>query len=286
MHFTALKTVEGTGLNMTLRKFMSIFLLLCMSLFAQEKLILGVNPYKSVEELRVIHAELIAYLEKALDREIVFVVAKDYNQIMTLVEQGSVDIASVSPKLLAILRQREPKLHYLATIKFANAQAGIRSSYHGLILTLKGSSIQNIADLKGKSFGFTDPDSTSGYLYPRFIMQQNGINPNKDLGKVYMIKKHSKIIDTILGKSIDAGAVYDGIYYELSKEKQEKIRILATSEEIPYDAMIASNHLNKALIAKIHDLLLAFHPSQATQVGIAGFEEKPLFLYDRLLNLE
>lgn len=271
---------------MTLRKFMSIFLLLCMSLFAQEKLILGVNPYKSVEELHVIHAELIAYLEKALDREIVFVVAKDYNQIMTLVEQGSVDIASVSPKLLAILRQREPKLHYLATIKFANAQVGTRSSYHGLILTLKGSAIQNIADLKGKSFGFTDPDSTSGYLYPRFIMQQNGINPNKDLGKVYMIKKHSKIIDTILEESIDAGAVYDGIYYELSKEKQEKIRILATTEEIPYDAMIASNHLNKALIAKIHDLLLAFHPSQATQAGIAGFEEKPLSLYDRLLNLE
>jgi hypothetical protein len=74
---------------MKIKKIMSMMLLFCFSLFANEKLVLGVNPYKSTAELQEIYAELIAYLEKALDREIVFVVSKDYNQLLTLIEQGT-----------------------------------------------------------------------------------------------------------------------------------------------------------------------------------------------------
>lgn len=271
---------------MKIKKLLSIMLLCCCALCAKEQLILGVNPYKTTPELQAIHAELIAYLEKALDKEIVFVVSKDYSQLITLIEQGSVDIASMSPKLFATLRHKEINTHYLGTIQFSDTETLKRSTYRSLILTQQESDIKEIADLKGKSFGFTDVDSTSGYLYPRFTMRQNGIDPSKELGKIYMLKKHSKIIDALLEKSIDAGAVYDGLYRELPKETQRKIRILSTSEEIPYDAMIASEHLDPALVAKIKALLLAFHASTKMQGGIAGFEEKPLFLYDRLLHLE
>ena len=271
---------------MKIKNLISIVLLCCTCWCAKDQLVLGVNPYKTTPELQAIHAELIAYLEKALDKEIVFVVSKDYNQLITLIEQGSVDMASISPKLFAMLRQKEVNADYLGTIQFADTQTLKRSTYRSLILTPKESSVKTLADLKGKSFGFTDVDSTSGYLYPCFTMRQNGIDPSKELGKIYMLKKHSKIIDALLEKSIDAGAVYDGIYRALPEETQRKIRILSTSEEIPYDAMIASGHLDPALVAKIKTLLLAFHSSTNTQSSIAGFEEKPLFLYDRLLHLE
>lgn len=280
--------MEETGLNMKIKRFLSIVLLLCLSLFANEKqkLVLAVNPYRTTPELQVIHAELIDYLEKALQREIVFVVSKDYNHLISLIEQGSVDIASISPKLFATLRLREPEAHYLATIKFADKQGNVRSSYHSLIVTLSDSSIQTLADLKGKSFGFTDVDSTSGYLYPRFMMRQNGIDPAKELGKIYMLKKHPKIIQALFEKSIEAGAVVDGVYRALPKVEKEKIRILATSEEIPYDLMIASKQMDEALVTKIRALLLAFHSTPSSSTSIAGFEEKSLFLYDRLRDLE
>lgn len=280
--------MEETGLNMKIKRFLSIVLLLCLSLFANEKqkLILAVNPYKTTPELQVIHAELIDYLEKALKREIVFVVSKDYNNLITLIEQGSVDIASISPKLFATLRLKDPTIPYLASIKFADAQGNVRSSYRSLIVTLSDSSIRTFADLKGKSFGFTDVDSTSGYLYPRFMMRQNGIDPAKELGKIYMLKKHPKVIQALLEKSIDVGALYDGIYRGLSNAEQKKIRILATSEEIPHDVMIASKQMDEALVTKIRTLLLAFHSTPSSSTSIAGFEEKSLFLYDRLRDLE
>lgn len=280
--------MEETGLNMKIKRFLSIVLLLCLSLFANEKqkLILAVNPYKTTPELQVLHAELIDYLEKALKREIVFVVSKDYNNLITLIEQGSVDIASISPKLFATLRLKDPTIPYLASIKFADAQGNVRSSYRSLIVTLSDSSIRTFADLKGKSFGFTDVDSTSGYLYPRFMMRQNGIDPAKELGKIYMLKKHPKVIQALLEKSIDVGALYDGIYRGLSNAEQKKIRILATSEEIPHDVMIASKQMDEALVTKIRALLLAFHSTPSSSSSIAGFEEKSLFLYDRLRDLE
>ncbi|MDD4506936.1 MAG: phosphate/phosphite/phosphonate ABC transporter substrate-binding protein [Sulfurospirillaceae bacterium] len=273
---------------MKIKQFLSIVFLLCLSLFANEKqkLILAVNPYKTTPELQVLHAELIDYLEKALKREIVFVVSKDYNNLITLIEQGSVDIASISPKLFATLRLKDPTIPYLASIKFADAQGNVRSSYRSLIVTLSDSSIRTFADLKGKSFGFTDVDSTSGYLYPRFMMRQNGIDPAKELGKIYMLKKHPKVIQALLEKSIDVGALYDGIYRGLSNAEQKKIRILATSEEIPHDVMIASKQMDEALVTKIRALLLAFHSTPSSSSSIAGFEEKSLFLYDRLRDLE
>lgn len=271
---------------MKIKRLLLALLLLCTSLFANEKLVFGVNPYKNISELQMIHAELIEYLEKELDKEIVFVVSKNYNHLLTLIEEGHIDIASLSPKLFATSRQKGIQAHYLATVKINDNQGDARSTYHGLIVTHQESSIKTMTDLKDRSFGFTDKQSTSGYFYPRLLMRQNGIDPQKDLGKVYLLKKHSKIIEAILEKSIDAGALYDGTYMTLSKDKQEKIRILATSEEIPYDAMITSKRLDKALVAKIHDLLLKFHSTQSLPASIAGFEEKPLFLYDQLNHLE
>ena len=270
---------------MRLSGFMILFFI-CFSLIshAADKLIYGVNPYKTPKEIEALQAELIHYLEQKLGMEVVLVVSKDYDHLITLIEQGNVDIASISPKLFAKLRAKDTTNRYLATFQFYNREQK-RGSYNGLILTKANSTIHTIADLKGKNFGFTDPDSTSGYFYPTLLMQQNGIVPKHDLSKVYMLKKHSKVIHALLENSIDAGAVYDGVYWSLSEAERQQLRIIAMTEEIPYDAMIASKHLSPTLTQKIHDLLLTFHSDTTVGDGIVGFEEKPLFLYDRLNSL-
>ena len=39
---------------------------------------------------------------------------------------------------------------------------------------------KTLADLKGKTFAFGSPSSTSGHLMPRFFLLQDGIDPDKD----------------------------------------------------------------------------------------------------------
>lgn len=272
---------------MKIKTIIVLLIWLCTApLFAQDKLVFGVNPYRNPEELRALYSELITYLEKSLNKEILFVISKDYDHLTNLIENGSVDIASVSPKLFASLRQKKINVHYLATLEMLNENTQKESSYHGLIVARRESSIRTLSDLKGKVFGFTDVGSTSGYLYPQFLLKQSGIDSTHDFSKTFMLKKHTKVLQALLEKSIDAGAVASGAYYNLSKDEQKKIRIIAISEEIPLDVMLASSKLNPTLLKQIQQSLMHFSSQQTKNDAIVGFTQKPLDLYDRLHMLE
>ena len=52
--------------------------------------------------------------------------------------------------------------------------------YKGQFIANKASGIKTFADLKGKTFCFVDPNSTSGYIIPRIVLKANGIDPDKD----------------------------------------------------------------------------------------------------------
>jgi len=271
---------------MKIKTIIVLLVWLCTAVIAQDKLVFGVNPYRNPEELREIYSELIAYLEKSLNKEIVFVISKDYDHLNSLIVNGTVDIASVSPKLFASLRQQTSYIHYVATLEMINENGQKESSYQGFIVVRHESSIHTLKDLRGKKFGFTDVSSTSGYLYPRFLMKQKGIDPLHDFSQTYMLKKHTKVLQALLEKSIDAGAVASGAYYDLSQGEQQKIRIIAATEEIPMDVVIASSKLDQTLLDQIQQSLMHFSSQQTKNDAIVGFTQKPLDLYDRLNILE
>jgi len=271
---------------MKIKTIIVLLLWLSTTIIAKDTLVFGVNPYRNPEELRALYSELITYLEKSLNKEIVFVISKDYDHLSSLIENGSVDIASVSPKLFATLHQKAPNIHYLATLEMINENGQKESSYQGFIITRADSPIVTLNDLRGKIFGFTDVSSTSGYLYPHFLMKQKGIDPLHDFSKTYMLKKHTKVLQALLEKSIDAGAVASGAYYNLSQDQQKEIRILATTEEIPLDVMVASSKRSKTFADQIQQSLMHFSSQQTKNDAIVGFTQKPLILYDRLNALE
>ncbi|HEX9013929.1 MAG TPA: phosphate/phosphite/phosphonate ABC transporter substrate-binding protein, partial [Anaerolineaceae bacterium] len=52
--------------------------------------------------------------------------------------------------------------------------------YKGQFIANVASGIKQLSDLKGKTFCFVEPASTSGYIVPRIILKANGIDPDKD----------------------------------------------------------------------------------------------------------
>jgi len=263
----------------------AIFLLLSSSC-AAPKLFFGVNPYKEATELHKVYSELLAYLEKELGVEIVFVVSNDYTHLATLIESQKVDVASISPKLFATIRQRIHATHYLATIQIRNEKNMPTCTYRGLIVARNDGTIHELSDLRGKRFGFTDKESTSGYFYPQMLLKEVGIDSEKDFSHVFMLKKHPKIIRALLENSIDAGAVYEGTYEVMKEEIGDSLKILATTEEIPYDAIVGAPHLPAALAEKIKKALMDFKSNSSLEGGIVGFEAKPVGVYDRLSTLQ
>lgn len=256
------------------------------SLLGNEKLVFGINPYKDPKELQEICGEFLSYLEKELGKEIIFVTSNDYLHLATLIEAGKIDFASVSPKLLSNIRQRIKGTQYLATIKIKDKRKISKSTYRGLIIVKNDGTMNQLADLKGKRFGFTDKESTSGYFYPRILLKEAGLSPEKDFASVFLLKKHPKVISALLENSIDAAAVDEDTYQNMIDEIENKLKIIAVTEEIPYDAIVASPHMPVEMSKKIKNLLLKFQSDTPIESGIVGFEEKSVWVYDRLSTLQ
>jgi phosphonate transport system substrate-binding protein len=57
----------------------------------------------------------------------------------------------------------------------------LRPEYYSVISVKKGSGITSLADLKGRSFAFVEPASTSGHLVPKTELMKAGIMPDRDM---------------------------------------------------------------------------------------------------------
>lgn len=233
-----------------------VFVLMLVACFqtrvlANEQLVFGVTPWKNSEELYKIHEPLIHYLEKRLNRKIIFVVAEDYKDLANKIEQQLIDIGSFSANAYVEAKNRFPGLKYLVSVQKKDTQGILKSYYHGVIVTLRSSDIESLHDLKGKRFGFTDKQSSSGYIYPRLLLKNAGIDPGTHFSQTFFVKKHSKIIGALLKGSIDAGATYEDLVINAATEHGDKFRLIATTPDIPFDAFAAGRHVSRQLCQDI-----------------------------------
>jgi len=84
-----------------------------------------------------------------------------------------------------------------------------RSYYKACVITRTDSGIKTYADLKGKTFAFVTPTSTSGGIAPAYLLLRNGIDPNKDFKSAIYAGKHDAVLLAVKNKKVEAGAVGD-----------------------------------------------------------------------------
>ncbi|MFH1675867.1 MAG: phosphate/phosphite/phosphonate ABC transporter substrate-binding protein [bacterium] len=113
-------------------------------------------------------------------------------------------------------------------------------TYRGEIITRVDSGIKTLEDLKGRTFGFTDSASTSGFLYPKTLLMVNGIDLDKDLKEYTMVGDHSAVVRAVLNGRVDAGACFDDARKNLlnsEPEVMDKIVPIAYTADIPADTV-------------------------------------------------
>jgi phosphonate transport system substrate-binding protein len=87
-------------------------------------------------------------------------------------------------------------------------------SYHSIGFARVDSGITDLADLEGKTFGFGDPNSTSGFLIPSVEIPQLGysMEPGDFFGDVVFTGGHEQTIIAVNNGDIDAGVTWaDGL---------------------------------------------------------------------------
>jgi len=114
-----------------------------------------------------------------------------------------------------------------------------KPEYYAIMITHPESGIRSIADLKGRTFAFSDKGSTSGYLIPYHHFQKNGIDPDTYFSRV-LHTRHQAIEMQVTRGEIDAGADYnrnrDAMISEGLIRPQDSV-VFWTSEPLPNDAV-------------------------------------------------
>ena len=227
---------------------------------------MGLIPADDAEEMLRDYEPVKQYLSQELGIPVEIQVTSDYTAAIEAMRSKHIDMAWFGP------------FSYIIAANVADAEAivnGVRrsdgkSDYHSIIVTRADSGINSLADLKGKSFAFVDPASTSGNLIPRKMLIENGINPDKDFSLSYYAGTHNSVEYAIANKKVDAGADSDNTYARMADagEIDPKVnKIIYTSPSIPGSPIAVRGDIPEEFKQRIKDALMNMNEQTIHQVN-------------------
>lgn len=136
--------------------------------------------------------------------------------------------------------------------------------YKGQFIANAASGIKGFADLKGKTFCFVDPNSTSGYIVPRIVLKANGIDPDTDFKATQNAGSHPNVAIAVYKGDCDAGVTYINVLTDTSAnlaatypDITTKVTVFADTASIPNDGMQFIKTLDPKFQAVIVEGMLA-----------------------------
>ena len=170
--------------------------------------------------------------------------------------------------------------------------------YKGEFLAKKDSGIKTLADLKGKTFCFVDPNSTSGYIIPRIIFKANGIDPDKDFKASQNAGGHDKVAISVYKGDCDAGIAYIDILTDGAAKLADKYPDINTkvgafmdTDKIPNDGVQVTKDLDPKIKTAVVKGLLAMAQDPggaavlASLYNVNKFQEIDAHFYDDFAKL-
>lgn len=239
-------------------------------------------PDEAPTELQRKFAPLGKYLEAQTGMKVVFTPVSDYAAVVESLATKKIDLAwlggftFVQAKIrtngTAIpIAQREEDAKF--TSKFITADPSIKA----------------LGDLKGKTFAFGAPSSTSGSLMPRFFLQQAGLNPEKDFKNVAFSGAHDATVAFVGAGKAEAGVLNASVWDKLVEQKKvdpAKVRVFATTPPYFDYNWTVRGDLDPALVKKLTDAFLKLDPANPEHKEILGLQRAARFIPTKKENYD
>jgi len=248
---------------------------------AQSVLRVTTIPEESASEQQRKFAPLVKYLERQLGMKVEFTPVTDY------------------PAAVEALVNRQVELVWFGGFTFV--QAKIRSGdkvvpiaqreedaqFRSVFITLAGSGIKTLADLKGRNVSFGSQSSTSGHLMPRNFLLEAGMNPERDFKRIAYSGAHDATIASVVTGRVDAAALDITVWRKFVEEKKvdlSKVEVFYTTP--PYFNYNWSVHADMpaAQRERIAKALLALNPADPEGKEILGLARATRFIPTQASN--
>lgn len=265
---------------------------LAMHARAQQVLTVGLIPSEDSRAMIANSQAMMDMLSKALGMPVKPFVAADYNGVIEALRSKRLDVAYLGP-FSYVLGTTVADIEAFAV---AETKKAGRTSYKSLVIANKASGIKTVADLKGKTFAFVDPSSTSGHLFPKAGLMKAGLNSDKDFGRVIFSGSHDSNAIAVQNRKIDAAAIADRILDAAIAKglaKREDIQVVWESDPIPESPTVWRKDLSPELKKRVQAAFLEVKDIPWSDQGMLnGFKPTNDAAYDvirdtaKLLNLD
>ncbi|MBI4753927.1 MAG: phosphate/phosphite/phosphonate ABC transporter substrate-binding protein [Betaproteobacteria bacterium] len=203
------------------------------------------DQYQPLEQWRL-------YMERKLGRRVEFVRRDRYIETMDLLRLKKLDFAWVCDY---------PYVYFKKQVKLVAVPIHKGRPYYRsyLIVPATDTTTTSLAQLKGKVFAYTDPYSNTGYLTPRYELQQMGENPAYFFRKSFFAWSHRRVLEAVANGLADGGAVSSHVWDTLSIGKPELIaatRVVAKSQEYGFAPFVAQMSVSDEDFHAMQRLLL------------------------------
>jgi phosphonate transport system substrate-binding protein len=226
----------------------------------------GAEPFDDPARLKPAFEAVAAGLERALGCEVDLTIVEDYSAEVLAMEQGKLDIAQFGPLGYVFAHQRADAE---AVASFADAN-GKLTTYTAGIWVRKGSPIQDLRDLEGRSLALSEPGSTSGDALPRYaLIEEAQLDPKSDL-KLNYAGGHPEALLALTNGKVDAAEINSQQLNAAMAEGQfdaSRYRQVWKSEPIPNDPITVRKDLEPAFKARVIKALTELDAETVGKVG-------------------
>jgi phosphonate transport system substrate-binding protein len=216
----------------------------------------AIGAMVSPKETFIHYRELFEFIGKKIARPVELVQRKTYLEINQLLGRSEIDLAFICSGPYAGGKEAYG-FHALAVPQVQGSHF-----YRSYLIVNKKQPYQQIEDLRGRVFAFTDPDSNTGRVAPAFWLYQRGERPERFFSKIIYTYSHDNSILAVSRSLVD-GAAVDGLVWEYFQSANPELtrptRIILKSEPYAIPPVVASREFPQEKRKQIGQILLALH---------------------------
>ncbi len=125
-----------------------------------------------------------------------------------------------------------------------------RPEYYGSVVTMLGSGVDGVEDLKGKKVALGDVGSTSRHLSPIQLLADLGLKPGQDVQIVHI--NRNVAVEAMKRGDVAAVGINRTDLPGLSKRHPDVVfKVIARGRDLPNDVLLAGAHVPDATVARM-----------------------------------
>lgn len=241
---------------------------------SQPALRVSAIPDESPTELLRKFKPLQTYLERKLGMPVRWTPVNDYPAVVEGLAARKLDLVWLGGFTFVQARRRTGNAIPIV-------QRAEDEKFTSRFIVAATSPARSLEDLRGKTFVFGSPSSTSGHLMPRFFLVQRGIDPDRDFPRMAFSGAHDATVAFVASRRAEAGALNSSVWEKLVERGDPNaaaVRVIAITPPYHDYNWTVRGDLHPEIVKRLTEAFLSLDPRDPAQKEILDLQRASRFI--------